>query len=811
MKEEPFSPIGNDEERWAFPRSLFMRYLKYWPWFTASIFLALFSGYLYLRYSSTIYQSTAKIKIIDEAKELDLASDALSPFAMYSKVNLDNEIEVIKSYRLLEQVVDELDLDISYHDEGLIKTRELWLTPFVVSKLKETDSLVGRRAYNIKLKPSGIYITDEDGNEYISNLDTPDEIIRGLPITVALRSDIDISKYAKVNYEVVLWPKKQTVLNLINSLNVFPANKKSEILSLMISGESPEKSEDILNVVIDKFNQDGVLDRQLVSKRTLGFIDERFVYLSGQLDSIEAGKQDFKEENDLSYLDEDVTFTLQKKSIADEEVSDLQTQLSLSRLLDRTIKNQDEYSLLPSDIGLANSSINSLVSSYNELALERSKLLGSVGPDHPSLISLNSQLERAKQNVLRTVQVYQNQIRTSLSQYNQVRDRAGEAFTRLPEKEKMLRSIERQQNIKENLFMLLLQKREEAAINYAVTAPSIKVIDYGRTGLNPISPKRIIVYPLSLFLGMVAPFLFLFLRFSLDTNLYGRSDVIKVDSETPILAEIPYLENEKSFISFNDRSELAESYRILGTNINYEFLKTKGSLGQVIYVTSAVNGEGKTLTALNLSLAYASLKKRVLLVGGDLRNPQLHKYFNLNKSQVGLSEYLNDESISWEDCIHSGFGTNINHRVCFSGRVPSNSPQLFAGNRFEEFIEVCRKNFDYIIIDTAPTILVTDTLIISKYADLTLFVLRSGKTDKRILEYSKSLRANKKLPNMAYVINNVGIGNFHDYNYGYAYGYGKEMTNPSQISVLIKKIKHHGITQKLAKFINGLKSKIKKR
>lgn len=749
-------------------KAILFKYLKHWPWFLFGVFLCMCMAYTYLRYAPIIYTSSAKIKIVDDSKEMSIAMD---PSALFggSNINLDNEVEVLKSYRLLSQVVEALDLGVSYYEVGDIKTRELWKAPFSIRK---PDSLEVSRVFLIQISTKGIKITDEKEKVITVSIAQQNEPIANLPFTIELAKDINFDLYKETTFKVVLSSKRKATMQLMSSLGISPgAGKYTEILVLSMASDCPEKNEAILNEVINKFNRDGILDRQLVSQRTLDFIDERFVYLSTELDSIEVGKQDFKQSNELSYINADAEMTLQNKSITENELANLQTQISISKLLKETVQNQADYNLLPAEIGVDNGSLNALVNDFNKLALERDKLILSVGENHPTLQAINAQLARGKVNILKTVNVYQAQLRTSLNQLTQERNRAGSLFSKLPEKEKMLRAIERQQSIKENLFLLLLQKREEAAINLAVTAPSVKVVDYGLTNGNPISPKKILIYAFALVLGLLIPFAFFYAKFLLDTKIHDRADLEKINPEIPIVAEIPFLKDKKSFTDVSDRSILAESFRILSTNVNYLLPKKEQGVGQVIYVTSTIKGEGKSLTAFNLSLAYASINKKVLLVGADLRNPQLHNYFDVSKNVAGLVDYLHDPKIDISDCIHQGFGKNPNHKICFSGPIPPNAPELLSGPNFEKFINEVSMQFDYVIVDTAPTILVTDTLLIANYADITLFVTRANFTEKEILAFSKDLYKNHKMKNMAYIVNEVGLGKAKDYNYGYGYGY----------------------------------------
>ncbi|UZO81455.1 polysaccharide biosynthesis tyrosine autokinase [Aquimarina sp. ERC-38] len=777
MKENYYVVDENENNNSFNIKEVINKYLHYWPWFAGSLLIAIVIAFLYFRYAPTVYATEAKIKIIDDSNELDIANEALSILGGGSNINLDNEIEVLQSYKLLEQVVSSLNLDIRYYEVGNIKTRRIFKPPFKVVKLFPDKKLKKSITYKIDLAVETPVISNSEGIKEVIHKSILTSSKFSYPVQIQIEKDFELEDFNSSVFEVKIITKKEAVLNLLKDLKVKPTTKNSEVLSISLQSDSPELSEAVLDEIIVKFDQDGILDRQLVSKRTIDFIDERFGYLTDELDSIESGKKDFKQSNNLSYIEADAGLTMQKKSETEREVFALETQVALSDLLKKNLSKDNTIGLLPADIGLESNSINNLVSEYNVIALQREKLNASAGSNNPTVKVLTDQLERFKRNIITTVDSYQDQLEVSLNQLKRENYRAGSVFSKLPEKEKMLRAIERQQSIKENLFLLLLQKREEAAITYAVTAPSIKVVDYGLTGKKPISPKKPIILIASVFLGLAIPFIILFLRFSLDTKVENKTDLEKLALGIPILAEIPSLENPDSFFTTNERSVKAESFRILGSNVNYLLPKKVENKGSVIYVTSSIKGEGKTLIALNLSIAISSLKKNVLLVGADLRNPQLHNYFQIDKNVLGLSNYLHNTNIKWNNCIQNIVKDNNYLDICFSGPIPPNATQLLASERYGSFLELAKDNYDFVIIDTAPLALVADTLLISDFANITLCITRAAFTDKQLIKFSKGLSEDNKLKNMAYILNDVKFKKRGGYNYGYEYGYGALHSN----------------------------------
>ncbi|WP_282074661.1 GumC family protein [Maribacter aquivivus] len=769
MKDEIFeAEINNMDKGSSLDIIKFLRsVIRYWSYFLISLIIALIAGYLYLRYAPIVYTSVTKIKIIDDSSETDIAKDPLSLVWSDSKINMDNEIAVIQSYRLLSQVVDSLDLNVAYYYKGSIKSAEIWDAPFIVNQIIDIDSISRPLSFKIELEVSGFKITDEDNETYEIPYFTEHSLNTTLPFTIELAEETKVTEFKHKEYLVMLYPFKETVENLTKSLFIQTLNKKSEILEIYLFGESPLKSETVLNKIVEAFNYDGIKDRQLVSKRTLEFIDERFGYLTQELDSIEGGKQSFKIQNNLSYIQEDAGNSLTRKSETETDVNNLETQISLAKVLEQTIVRQAEYMLLPVNIGLENGSLNALVENYNEMALERERLLASVGESHPTLVAISSQLERAKVNILKTVSVYEKQLQTSLGRLNQEKNKANSIFSELPEKEKRLRAIERQQSIKENLFLLLLQKREEAAISLAITAPSVKIVDYGLTDAKPISPKKMMIMGVAGLVGLLLPFLFFYIKWSMDNSIHDSSDFNNSSTKIPLLAEIPHFKDERVLVDINDRSVLGESFRILANNIKYMLPKNKSLSEQVIYVTSADMGEGKSLIAHNLAVAFTSMNKKVLLVGADLRSPQLHTFFFKGRSTLGLTDYLQNSSLDLNDVIFYGLENSDALSVCLSGNIPHNAPQLLANQNFESFITLVKAKFDIVIVDTAPTEPVIDTFLISDCADVTLYVARAGYTDKKVLETSNNLRNQNKLENMAYVLNDVHAINTKSYRYGY--------------------------------------------
>ena len=753
------------------------KFLRYWPWFILTLVVALAASYIYLRYAPRIYQTTATMKILDESDGLELPTSAF--VFKRSNINLENEIEILTSYLILEKVAKKLKLNTRFYEEGTIQTAQIGNLPFIYEQIIATDSVLNPRSYSIEIKDNSFVVANliSDKTFEITNHNSY-EASHNLPFQIRIEDKQQLKGLIGKRFIIKYGLLKNSTLSLKSRILVEAIGENSDLLKLTIKGESKENSELILNTLMDVFNQDGINDRQSVSQRTIDFIDGRFEFLAYELDSIEVSYRDFKQKNNVVDIVTDAEIGLQERSRSDEEVFRIETQLELEGLLKNAIQANSESKLLPSNVGIESGSINSLINEYNSAILEKEKLISSGGKNNPTVKLVQSQIDDFKTNINRSLDSYHQQLIVSQRQLKRRKSRFAGQVAQIPQKEKLLKAIERQQLIKQSLYLLLLTKREEAAINYAITEPSIKIVDKALSGSGPISPKPNIVYAGAILGGLLIPFGVLYLIFMLDTKLHSKEDITRLNSNIPVIGEIPDVRKQEDviFSDPNDRTALAESFRILSSNVDYILPVTEDKKGKVIYCTSTIKGEGKTYISLNLSLALSSINRKVLLIGADLRNPQIHTHINEEKHKPGLSNYLHDINYDWKDAIISGFEKHPNHHIILSGSIPPNPAHLLTNGRFKKLIEEAKEHYDFIVVDTAPTILVTDTMLISQLADATIYLARANYTEKNLLKFSKDLSETGKLKNVAYVINSVGASKSYGYgyNYGYNYGYGSK-------------------------------------
>jgi capsular exopolysaccharide synthesis family protein len=587
--------------------------------------------------------------------------------------------------------------------------------------------------------------------------------------------------------------------NLASSIAIEYVGKQSEILSISLNGEDKIKIKSTVNTLLDVFDIDGIKDRQIVSQKTIDFVNDRFEYLFNELDSIEGKKANFKVQNEISFLEGDAGVLLQKKYESQSELVKATTQIALSGLMTAAINKSKNFEILPANIGIDNAEVNQLVGIYNELILKRDKLLlSTAGESNPLVQELSLSAQQVKENIKASIKGYQNVLELNRNQLSKISAQESSKYSTVPGKEKTIRSIERQQNIKETLYVLLLQKREEAAINLAITSPSIKIIDFAIVKNAPISPKRQMIYLVAFMLGLLVPIGIIFVYYLFDTKVHTKADVVALVPTIPVIAEIPYIASENKMVRFLDRSVLSEAFRILRTNINFILPINETDNGSVLFVTSTIKGEGKTFVSLNTAITLSTLNKKVVLVGADLRNPQLHKQLNLTRANYkGVANYLHDTVINIDDIKVSDVTNNLKFDIIFSGTIPPNPSELLSNGRFELLLNELKKQYDYVIVDTAPTLLVTDTTLITHLADAILYVSRANFTDRKLFGYISELKKLNNIKNIGIILNNVGdnkgygYGYSYRYSYNYGYGYGYSSDENKRDLTFFQKIKKY--------------------
>jgi capsular exopolysaccharide synthesis family protein len=779
---------NNKKEFFDLKQEIF-KFLPFWYLFVIGVIISLVSANLYLRYQNNIYQSHTVIKLLDDANsDFKMPSSGVS-FFFRNKINIDNEKEIIKSNRLLERVVQELQLYNQFFKEGNIAVIEAYgpQVPVIkwIGESKEVNSFSG--SWQITYNSSG-YIWNNKKRKYYQIYD-----IDGIAMQV-------IAPVQSKNFSSTLTVRKSSLISAVASLkgriSISSVSKDSELLQITTSGTLIDKNNEILDKLTDVFDRDGREDRERIFKKTVDFVNNRFEYLFKELDTIELNKANYKSNQKISFIEADSGILLSTKSVTSSEYEQAKTQSVLSDIIIIALKEVDANELLPTNIGLEEMQINDLVKQYNDVVLEAQKVITNGGKNHPRVEKLTNVQKNLKNNIKFSLKAYQKILDAKIQAIDKIKGKQENQYAALPYQEKTIRAIERQQKIKETLYLLLLQKREEASINLAITNPSVKIVDPAIASNSPLSPKRSVILLGAFVLGISIPFGLIFIYYLFDTKIHRKETIEAELEDITVLSEIPCIVKDAIIINKNDRSTLSEAFRILVANLNF-IVPLKIKSNPVIFITSTVKGEGKTFVAANLALTLSSLGKKVILVGTDLRNPQLHKTLNIEKGSKGLVDLLISSDLSYKDLTIKTKINEISLDVILSGSIPPNPTEILANGELEFLFEELKQAYDYVIVDTAPTLLVADTTIIAKYADVFLYVIRANYSDKQILPYINNLKTQNKIKNTSIIFNNVGQNEgygrgyayAYQYNYGYGYGYDNNTILPSRFNRMKRVLK----------------------
>tara|TARA_R100001369_G_scaffold92691_2_gene139157 strand:+ start:463 stop:2835 length:2373 start_codon:yes stop_codon:yes gene_type:complete len=764
-------------------------YTKHWKWFVLSITMTLGLAFVFIRYSTPEYLAQAKIQfLVDEGSSSELGAFQDLGIIPGGTNKVEDEIELINSRSNHIEAVKKLGLNTKIVNLGNIKNSEIYDNPPFKINFIAADSLIHNSKYDFFVELSSLttfgFIQEEGTPAKVygfgKNISTP---IGDIVLTPNLEV---LNVYLGKRFQVVINPVTVVAEKNLKKVAIAPGKDLSNIADISYTDPIPSKAKDLINALISAYNRNAIEDRKAIADKTSDFINERIANISSSLSSADESAQDFKSDRGLTDIASEANLNLSIGAANQQELQNANVQLNIASSMKDIVDNQEGFDVLPSNIGLSDPSIVATTAKYNELALERKRLLKSSNEKNPIIVNLDEQLAGLKRNMQSSLNSVTDNLGLTVNSLSKQQSQINSRIYSVPKNERALRDITRKQQTTEGLYLYLLQKREESQITYASATPKSKIIDSAYSSDIPVSPKVPIIYLTSLVLGLLIPFSVIYVEDLLNNKIRNKVELEKLVKDVPVLAELPKLsKKDNTLILRDDRSVMAESLRIMRTNLDF-IIKTKNSPGKknIIFVTSSVPGEGKTFLSSNLAMIMANTNKKVLLIGADIRNPKIYSFFNNKnigelgnknaKKEFGLTEFLYDESISVKQIVHPMLAYTNTIDVIYSGKIPPNPAELLLSKRIESLFEEVSDEYDYVIVDTAPLMVVTDTLLISEYADHIIYVTRAGMTEIKVLEFPLKLMKEGKLKGLSFVVNDVKDSNL-GYGGKYGYGYGKSM------------------------------------
>ncbi len=752
--------------------------LKNWYWFIISIALCMAMAVYYVKKTPKTYVRTATVLIKDSRKGGNSDLIAFSDVAgVNTRKSVDNESVILRSQKLKFDVARRLRLDINYTDKvGLCPRNMYGFNPVALSIVNdnETDSF----AFTLTIEAdstvsltdfAGMGVTDKSSTQVIK-AHLGDTI--NSPIgKVIINPTLYFNEKEKGHVIHVSKSSMAAAANLV-TVNVALADKNSSIIAISKMDSNPRRAEDIINTLIACYEEDTKADKKRVSEATAEFISDRLTLISGELGDVDEDVASFKQSNRMVSLESEAARNMSESDRFRMEGLQLENQIRMANfikdyLLDPTHTND----LIPAAVAVSDAAINSNINNYNETLIRRDKLLANSSINNPMIQEIDSQLSAIRRSIIASIE---NQIATLNIQLDNIRAQENRALGRvsaLPRQEKQIQSITRQQKIKEELYLYLLNKREENEIALNVVEGNSRIIDPAYGSDAPVAPQTSTIYLAALLLGLAIPLVILYVLELLDTTIRGRKDLEDYLS-VPFLGEIPLHTGTsvKGIVVREHSSDpVSEAMRIIRSNMR--FIGVQNKKIQSVMVTSSNPHAGKTFVSSNLAMSIATTGKRVVLIDFDLRRRTLSKEFEQHLNRKGLSSYLAGTYTDLDDVIFNS-EINPNLDVIYAGPKPPNPAEMLLSERLDQMIEDLKKRYDYIIIDAVPAMMIADAQIIDRLADMTIYVIREGLLDRRQLPDIERLYTSGRLHNMSIVYNGSSTNTTYGYRYGYGYGYG---------------------------------------
>ena len=787
MKETDFNEAQESKEENIDVKELLFKYLIHWPWFVGAVVACLIAAWVYLHVSTPVYNISATVLIKDDKKGgsagmlSGLESLGLDGMISSSQ-NIDNEIEVLRSKTIVKEVVEDLGLYISYTDEDEFPSRNMYKTSPVQVSLtpQEADLLEEPMIVKMALQLQGsmdvtVKIDDDEYQKHFEKLPavfptdkgtlafflTPDSVLSSKrtseETTASEKTTRNITATINKPLAVAKWCCK--------NMTIEPTSKTTSVAVISLKNSNVQRGKDFINKLLEMYNINTNNDKNEVAQKTAEFINERIGIISKELGSTEKDLESFKRGAGITDLTSDAQIALTGSAEYEKKRVENQTQINLLQDLQKYMQNEG-YEVLPSNIGLQDLNLAAAINRYNDVLVERKRLLRTSTENNPTIINLDTSISAMKENVQVSLDRVLRGLFITKADLDREASRYSRRISEAPGQEREFVSIARQQEIKAGLYLMLLQKREENAITLAATANNAKIIDEAIADDAPVAPRSKITYLIALILGVGIPVGVIYLLELTKFKIEGRADVEKLTS-APIVGDIPLTDEKQGAIAVfeNQNNLMSETFRNVRTNLQFML----GNGKKVILVTSTVSGEGKSFISGNLAISLSLLGKKVVIVGLDIRKPGLNKVFNISKREQGITQYLANPEKNLMDLVQLS-DVSKNLYILPGGTVPPNPTELLARDGLDKAIETLKKNFDYVILDTAPVGMVTDTLLIGRVADLSVYVCRADYTRKNEYTLINELIDGNKLPNLCTVINGLDL---KKRKYGYYYGYGK--------------------------------------
>ncbi|MCD0486911.1 polysaccharide biosynthesis tyrosine autokinase [Pedobacter sp. MC2016-14] len=751
-------------------REIIGNYIFHWPVFVLAVVICLSVAYTYLRYTQPLYQISSTLLIKDQKKNNGAEILNQLDHTGGSQKDVESEVEILKSRTLMNQVVERLNLNVSYTSEGRListdayETKPISLTPVKFNKAwlntKLQLSFPGKNTYLLKDLVSGKHISGEMGilQQNLFGLYRIDRV-----------NDTKINNAE--HFIVTVSAVEDVVGGYMGGLTVEPKTFRSNVLDLGYTTTVVKKGEDILNTLVQVYNEASLKDKNRATDRTIQFINERIVPLNGELTDVEKSVENFKSSQgltDITTQAEMYTDNVKENQLRLEEIN-----LKLAEIDDiqRYVSSGSAQEKLPSTLSILDPVLNSQVAQLNTLQLQKVQLLSTTQEANPIMDPLNRQIETTQANIRASIKNIKQILLNSKAQLAGTGTTNQGSIKKIPGQERQFISIQRQQKIKEELYLYLLQKKEETALTYASAVADSRLIDPAIGSRGPIKPKKQIIYMVAFLVGLILPVVYIHAKDLLNNRIGSVADINKGTS-APLLSELVFHEGKEAVVvTEGNRSAIAEQFRALRTNLKYIRGKKTDDLGNVTLFTSNISGEGKSFVSTNLAAVLAVSGRKTVLLELDLRKPKITQYLNL-PSKAGLSNYLIGQA-KYEDILQES-GVHPNLFVLGSGPIPPNPSELLIEGEIDVLIAYLKENFDEIIIDCPPIGLVTDAQILSRFADLTLYVLRHDFTLKSLLTQVDKLYRQQKFPKLNLILNGIKADGRNGYGYGYGY-YGSDL------------------------------------